>query len=232
MNELFLEDTKAKLLSEYEKAKNPYISYSGGSDSDIIYWLVKNLGLDIPSVMFDTGLEYQATLDHIPEDVFVIKPEKNALRAIKKFGQPFISKFTSEMLYTLQKHGFEFDKEYINLPNALSASKWWNNENSTGKNTMFNINNNKYLKEFLLLHGLPFRVSSKCCDWAKKYTVKNFAKRYDVDLMLLGTRKAEGGLRKHVYKSCIVEPRSISYRIYLPLFWWTDKEKLYYNKKI
>ena len=57
--------------------------------------------------------------------------------------------------------------------------------------SFFNINRNKYLKEFMIENPPTFKISNKCCDLAKKHTSHGYA---DVeDLMVIGIRKAEGG---------------------------------------
>lgn len=65
-------------------------------------------------VFFDTGIEYQATKDHLDYlekryGITIIR-EKASMPiplAVKKYGQPFLSKNVSDMIYRLQKHNFE-----------------------------------------------------------------------------------------------------------------------------
>lgn len=83
------------------KYKKIVCSISGGSDSDVMLDIVwrcdKNNKVDY--VWFDTGLEYQATKDHLKylENKYniKIKPYK-AIKPIplscKQYGQPFINK--------------------------------------------------------------------------------------------------------------------------------------------
>lgn len=40
------------------------------------------------------------------------------------------------------------------------------------KNSMFNISYNKYLKEFIIQNPPDFRISKKCCTYAKKKDLK------------------------------------------------------------
>ena len=238
-------DAYAKLdsvMQEY-KDKNVYVSYSGGSDSDTIMWMLRNKGYSVAAVFFDTGLEYLATKDHVEKminegfHITTIKPKKSIGQTISKSGSPFISKFVSEMLYRLQRHNFDFFEDnkkdpeelLIKFPNAQIAIKWWCNINGPGR---FNIKQNKYLKEFLIKYGLPFKVSNKCCNSAKKTPVKKFAKENNVDMMILGIRKSEGGIRAGQYKNCFVKSKSLSYGMYFPIFWWNNELKSMYDQEM
>lgn len=144
--------------SKYEKI---VCSISGGSDSDVmldIIWRCDKEG-KVEYVWFDTGLEYQATKDHLKllQEKYGI--EIRPYRAIKPiptscktYGQPFISKNVSQNLQSLQRHGFKFeDKHYEELceeyPKVKSKLKWWCNMYDC---SAFNICNNKWLKEFLI----------------------------------------------------------------------------------
>lgn len=231
-------DTFAKfrsVMNEY-KGKKVRIAYSGGADSDDMLWLSKLLGYDISAVFYDTGIEYQATknhVEHMKSEGFKIETIK-ALMPVpisnKKYGHPFISKYVSGMLSRLQRHNFDFknhgnllfDKLYSLYPQCKSALRWWTNQHY-GMGT--NIEWNKGLKEFLIQSGLPFKVSGKCCDGAKKRPFAKYAKEQGIDLILIGIRKAEGGQRSRVIKNCFIPNNGHNTDRYLPLFWWNKKDK-------
>ena len=88
------------------KYKNILCSISGGSDSDVMLDIVWRCDKDnkVTYVWFDTGLEYQATKDHLKylEEKYNIKihPYK-AIKPIpsscKTYGQPFISKQSANL---------------------------------------------------------------------------------------------------------------------------------------
>lgn len=214
-------------------------SVSGGSDSDVMLDLISRVDLNkkVKYVWFNTGLEYQATKDHLDylEQKYNIKIERE--RAIKpipttcrEYGQPFLNKHVSDMLYRLQKHGFKWENGTLDellekYPNCKSALQWWCNAN-----TVLNINRNRFLKEFIIANPPNFKISSKCCDYAKKNASKNLIKKYNVNLVVVGLRRAEGGLRSIKYKNCysIKENQIDDYR---PLFWYKDDNKETYEKK-
>lgn len=220
-------------------------SISGGSDSDVILDLVHRIDLNkkVKYVWYNTGLEYQATKDHLDylEQKYNITIERErAIKPIpltcKEYGQPFISKFVSEQIDRLQSHGFKFEDlpvdELIKIyPKCKGSLRWWCNDykTKTGK-SRFNIERNKYLKEFLIANPPKFKISSKCCHYAKKNVAKKAIKKYDADLNIFGVRQAEGGIRATAYKNCysISEDNVDSYR---PIFWYKDETKAEYEKK-
>lgn len=228
--------------------KNIVCSISGGSDSDIMLDIIYRVDehKKVTYVWFDTGLEYQATKDHLKylEDKYGITIEKEkAVKPIpacaKEYGQPFLSKFVSEMIGRLQRHGFNFkDEPYESLikkyPHCLTGIKWWCNRQAdnlpqNGGKSKFNIEYNKHLKEFLIENPPTFQISNKCCDYTKKKAAHNCIKKYDCDLMITGIRKAEGGIRSSIYKNCYTSGGD-NVDTYRPLFWFKKQDKEEYKK--
>ena len=223
-------------------------SVSGGSDSDIMLDLIYRIDRNkkVKYVWFDTGLEYQATKEHL----IYLKKRYNIdiirERAIKpipitcqEYGQPFLNKYVSEQISRLQRHNFKWeDKSYDELvkmyPKCKSAVKWFCNqytkENNFEKISRFDIGYNKYLREFLIANPPNFRISSKCCYFAKKNVSKNLEKKYNADLQIIGVRQAEGGIRSTAYKNCysINDKKVDTYR---PIFWYKDDTKKRYESK-
>ena len=238
LDKLVFIDTFAKIdsvMDEY-KNKNWRVAYSGGADSDTIMWLLRYCGYEPRGVFYDTGLEYSATLNHIDWmkdqgfNIETVRAKMPIPTSQRKYGRPFISKYVSDRLSRLQKHSFDFQRdgkksfdELIKIyPRCRSALRWWTNDH---KGLGTNISWNKYLKEFLIEYGLPFKVSDKCCDGAKKLPIKEYSKDNDIDLMILGIRKSEGGKRASTYKNCFVLKKSYTYSMYFPLFWWKNDDK-------
>lgn len=244
-NELVFVDTFAKMESVMEqfKDKKVRIAYSGGADSDTLLWLFRYKGYDVSAVFYDTGLEYDATWKQIEYmksqgfNIDIIKAKRPIPTSNKKYGHPFISKFVSEMLQRLQHHNFDFqndgnktfDELVVQYPKAKSALRWWTNTHNGMRN---NIKWNKNLKEFLIENGLPFKVSSKCCEGAKKLPIKEYMKENVIDLIIMGIRKAEGGSRASAYKNCFVPSKSYSYSMYFPMFWWKKEDKEKFDKEM
>ena len=74
-----------------------------------------------------------------------------------------------------------------------------------------------------------FKISNKCCKYAKKDVAKRFKSKGKFDLSLYGVRKAEGGARKTAYKSCFSsqEDGADEYR---PIFWYLSETKKIYEE--
>lgn len=193
-------------------------------------------------VWFDTGLEYQATKDHIKylEEKYNIKiiPYR-AIKPIptscKQHGQPFCSKQASEYISRLQRHNFKFEDKpfeelYKEYPRCKAALLWWCNLKECNS---FNIRWNKWLKEFLIENPPTFKISNVCCKYAKKDVAHKLIEEYLVDLNIIGVRKAEGGVRAGSYKGCFDEKgkyKKITYDNYRPLFWYKDADKKEYDE--
>lgn len=228
-----------KAIGYIDESKKIVVSISGGSDSDIIIDFIHQCGFTdkCQYIFFDTGLEYQATKEHLVYlerryniQINRIKAYKSIPICCKEYGQPFINKFISENIERLQHHGFKWeDKPYNELikeyPGCISAIQWWTNNH---KINQFCIKYKKYLKEFLIENPPDFKISSKCCTYAKKKTAKAYYKDKNPDIVITGVRQAEGGIRATAYKSCYTTGTPDNYR---PIFWFTNEDKSEYNKK-
>lgn len=220
--------------------KSIVCSISGGADSDVVLDICSKCDKDhkIRYVWFDTGLEYQATKDHLKylEEKYNIKIEpKKAVKPIptacKQFGQPFISKNVSEFMSRLQRHGFKWEDEAFDVlikkyQKCSSALKWWCNDN--GKGSSFNIMRNKWLKEFIIANPPEFMISNKCCLWAKKKVAHAFKVESNADLSIVGVRKAEGGSRAAAYKTCFTCYDDVADE-YRPIWWYLNDTKKTYE---
>ena len=234
--------------TKIERSERMVCSISGGSDSDIMLDHLSRLDKEkkVKYIFFNTGIEYEATKKHLEylEEKYGIEIER--IKAItpvpmgcRKYGLPFWSKFVSETIERLQRHGFQwedkpFDELIKKYPKCTSALKWWCNEwkkGEKGQESKFNIGYTRGLKEFMLANPPTFRISSKCCNGAKKDNAKNYLKAYGADLNMVGIRKAEGGIRSSAYKTCFDNATNgQSWDNYRPIFWYTDEDKDYYEQ--
>lgn len=192
--------TKSK-LEGYDPEKI-MVAISGGADSDIMLDLVHRICDGVHYVFFDTGLEYEATKEHIKYlekkydvKIEVEKAKKKIPTTCKQYGQPFLSKRVSELMERLQRHGFQWEDEPLDVllkryPKCRAALRWWCNDFPHRK---YNIQENKWLKEFLIANPPTFHISNKCCQYAKKDAGKDYKKRNEIQLSVVGIRKAEGG---------------------------------------
>ena len=219
--------------------KKVLVAVSGGSDSDIVVDIFRQLFSpdEVEWVWYDTGIEYQATKEHLVylEEKYSIEIKRvKAIKPIpiscREYGQPFISKYVSEMIYRLQKHDFKFEDKPFDVlleeyPNCRVALLWWCNLNGDGSS--FNINRNKLLNEFMIDNPPTFKISNMCCQYAKKKVSEKYKKDNQIDLNVIGVRKSEGGIRSVAYKSCFSGNKQ--HAEYRPIFWYQDIDKQIYN---
>lgn len=248
-NNIIISDafTKANSVVNNDKYKNVMCSISGGADSDIMLDIISKIDYDkkVTYVFFDTGLEYKATKEHLKYlenryDIKIVRERavKPIPRAVFEYGQPFLSKFISEMLERLQAIDFDFtdNLSYEELlekyPNKKEIINWWCNKSvmSNGELGRFNVSYRKYLKEFLIYNPPKFRISNKCCYYSKKLPSKHYVKNNDIDLTILGLRKSEGGIRASAYQNCYDNNVKDGADNYRPLFWFTQEDKEEYEK--
>ncbi len=106
------------IATRLKQHPNAICSYSGGADSDILIDLIEDTRVLFPSiapikyVFFNTGLEMQATKDHIKAtskkygvEIKECRPDIGIVQATRKCGVPFVSKIMSEGLSEWQKKG-------------------------------------------------------------------------------------------------------------------------------
>jgi len=222
------------------------VSVSGGSDSDTVLDLIELVrpfierDCEIHYCYFDLEFEFDATKRHIGhlENKYAIKietkkPRKSIPQSCREHGVPFLSKQVSEYIFRLQSHNFKFELNasfeelYARYPRAKSALRWWCNE--WGDNSSFNISKHFMLKEFLSENPPTFKISEKCCDYAKKYPGDDFAREIDADLTIRGMRIAEGGRRATVPRTCYKPACKDNKPDYCPLWYWTDADKHTYK---
>lgn len=239
--------TKADSILNHKEYKNIACSVSGGADSDIMIDICETVKPhSVHYVWFDTGIEYQATKEHLKylEERYGITIERE--RAIvpvptsnRMYGEPFLSKFVSQCISRLQAHNFDWKDEPFEValerfPKCKSALRWFNNNNyGDGKHTYsrFNISSQKYLREFLIAHPPTFRISDACCKGAKKDVSKEYIKKHKIDLMLVGIRKSEGGVRAGAYSNCFSnEGKYKETNQYRPIFWFSDADRKRYEE--
>lgn len=178
-------------------------SISGGSDSDVMLDLLYKLDWHnrIRYVWFDTGVEYDATKQHLDEleqkygiTIERIRAEKTIPQCVKEYGQPFLSKMVSRTLEELQAipHDWKdrsYEEDLAMYGHQYVMRKWHN----CYKFKMYNIDRNRYLRDFVIENPPWFKISAKCCDYAKKRPAHRFNTGALVDVHCIGVRKAEGG---------------------------------------
>ena len=234
-----IQDALGKCLQQVRNHKKIQVAVSGGADSDTMTDLIIRCGGKEKSVFVfhNTGLEYEATkrqLRHLEEkygiEIQVVPPIKPIPLCVREFGVPFWSKRVSEMIMRLQRHGFQWEDEPLEVllgkyPRCRAALRWWCNDMEAKK---FNIEFVYGLKEFLMAFPPPMPISPKCCYYTKKLPAKKYAASGDFDMVCTGIRKAEGGDRAISFSTCFSQEIAGPNK-YRPLFWFNSNDKASYD---
>lgn len=224
--ELGIADALFRINRDYKRTNGQiYLSFSGGKDSTVVAELIKmaNLPTKIPFVFANTGIELNATLEHVKnfpyENVVLVKPRKPAVKIWKEDGRPIKSKLKSEALGTYQRH--LDDPLGTSRARQLISGEAEKDMKKTGKKTMYGLAK----RDFHLLHpDLEYKVANKCCHYMKKLPFKDFAKQEDMCGTFTGVRNNELGVRSAAYKSCVHIKKlgNKEYVTSMPIFDWTD----------
>lgn len=249
----------AKRLIEHP---NSICSYSGGADSDILIDVIERTRqiFTLPPVryaFFNTGLEMQATKDHVKAtaqkygvEIEEHRPKVNIVQASRTYGVPFVSKIMSAGLSEWQKKGIpltiaqeyesaenkaekrkELKERYPNCESVINFLCCCNSAGEQRPNIQLVINSSKYMRDFIAEYPPDFQISAKCCDYCKKQVAHRVQK--DFDMIITGERRDEGGMRSVPRKDntalCFTETSNGQYRL-RPLYYVTDKDKAWYKE--
>lgn len=180
------------LLTERFKLINPneyYLSYSGGKDSHLLYWFIKEYakidGIEIVGV--DTFMEHDEILNRIKKNSdVVLKPDLTPFEIKERYGIPCFTKWQDNIIYQYQKGS--------RAPSIMRAI--------TGKGTTkFRLN--KQAKKLTLQNKLH-KISAKCDLYNKKKPIAKYEKQTGRKA-IIGIRGDESISRKNLYKDCITK---------------------------
>lgn len=253
-----IESIIARRLKEHPKA---ICSYSGGSDSDILIDLIERTRktFELPPVdyvFFNTGLEMNATKDHVKATaekygvkIREARPKIGIVQATRTYGIPFVSKIMSAGLSGWQKKGVplsiaeEYDKakdkaakrrelkeRFPGCEDVINFLCCCNSAGEPRPNIQLVINSSKYMRDFIKEYPPDFQISAKCCDYCKKQVAHNVQKGYE--MIITGERRDEGGMRSVPRKDntslCFTETGEGQFRL-KPLYYVSDADKAWYK---
>lgn len=173
-----------------------YLSYSGGKDSHLLYWLIKEIIQDdkIKIVGINTYMEHHEIRDRILKNSDVVLfPELKPFEIKEKYGSPCFSKQQDEYIDRYQKGG--------RTKSLMQRIMGFTFIGSDGKEHKSSFSLNKKARE-LLLSGNLHRVSAKCCTYLKKKPAHQYEKETGRK-PILGIRSSEGIMRKSKYQTCL-----------------------------
>ncbi len=241
---------------------NAICSYSGGADSDILIDVIERAReiFSLPPVkyvFFNTGLEMQATKNHVKAtaekygvEIETVRPKVNIVQASRKYGIPFVSKIMSAGLSEWQKKGvplsvaqeyeqaadkqakrLELKERYPKCESVLNFLCCCNSKGEPRPNIQLVINSSKYMLDFIGEYPPDFKISAECCTYCKKNIAHQVQKDYD--MVITGERRDEGGMRSVPRKDntsmCFTETSSGQYRL-RPLYYVSDADKAWYKE--
>lgn len=212
--DFYLEDLRSKFNKI--NIENYYLSYSGGKDSHLLYWFIKQYAPEFSKLQvvgINTYMEHPQIRERIYKNSnIVLLPTMKPFEIKEKHGIPCFSKMQDDWINRYQKGS-----------RCKSVMERINGIDSNGRSwTKYRLN--KKAKE-LLLSGKLHRVSPNCCKYLKKEPARNFEKRTGLK-PVLGVRGQEGILRKGKYTSCFTKDKKFT-----PLWDLTDEmEDAIYKK--
>lgn len=232
--ELLWVEAKQKLIDLVKQQNIPLekiaLSFSGGRDSTIMLKMIEEIGWKnkIRIVFFNTSMEFEATYKFVEKkraEGWIIeetKPKKTMPQIYKEYGYPFHSKKSSDMIYRLQQHKFNFkedtyksfDELIVKYPKCKSALRWL-----TG-HEMGRMTCPLWVKRALVFNDL--KIANKCCEFLKKRPVEDFNKENGIIMNIIGVRKSESLNRDTVYKSCVWSDGK-KWK-YFPLLYFNDQD--------
>lgn len=240
---------------------NAICSYSGGSDSDIMIDLIERVRAvfhlpPVQYVFFNTGLEMQATKDHVKRtaqkygvEIRECRPRINIVQAARKYGVPFVSKIMSAGLGEWQKKQVplsiaeEYDRatdkaakreelrrRYPRCESLINFLCCCNAAGEPRPNIQLVINSSKFMREFIAEYPPDFQISADCCYYCKKQIAHDVQKAYE--MIITGERRDEGGMRSVPRKDntalCFTETGDGQFRL-RPLYYVSDADKAWYK---
>lgn len=179
---------------------NVYVSTSGGKDSACVSKLCKQQYPQIKHIMFNTRLEYQATINLAKKQGAKIIPSTTSwIEFCEKEGYPVGSKQVSKRIHDVRS-------------GAISCAI-----------TLFSKNyglSDKWL-HFLSREFVDFPISQKCCNEFKKRPLHKTGLN-----PILGTRVQESSMRTSAWKKSGCNNYSLDYKrgVSHPISLWTDTD--------
>lgn len=207
----------------YYGAENCAVSFSGGKDSTVLLYIVRELYPDIEAVFADTQLEYpeiRRFVESFP-NVIKLKSEMGFMDVLINYGYPFISKEVAERVHNARRclagGGIITQSTITNSQGHFPART----SQILGIGGFFS---KRYdFSRWRDLLTLDFRISHLCCNEMKKKPFHKYKKK-----MFVGTMTEESMLRRTAWlkTGCNAFNQGVS----KPMSFWTEQDVLKYIK--
>ena len=213
--EVKIEKTKQRIKEWYEHWDGQvYVSFSGGKDSTVLLYIVREMYPDVEAVFSDTGLEFPEIKEFVRsvENVTWLKPKMGFRQVITEKGYPMISKDVADCIEGGRKG-------QIYRLNRLDGTL----KNKEGGKSRYDRSN----WNFLL--SAPFKISGLCCNEMKKKPFKLYEKE-SKNKAFVGTMTEESQLRVSSWLLTGCNSFNTKRPMSTPLSFWTEKDIWNYIK--
>ena len=189
--DFYLYDLKTKFNKI--NPKEYYLSYSGGKDSHLLYWFIKEYAPEFSNIKvvgINTYLEHPEIRDRIYKySNKVLLPSKKPFEIKEKYGIPCFSKEQDFFIYYYQNALRKGKKPSKTIQEKIDGT-YANGFSGISKKAR------KYVKS-----GNAHKITHLCCYYMKKKPAHDFEKKTGMR-PILGVRNGESALRKKAYTSC------------------------------
>lgn len=188
--DFYLYDLKTKF--DKINPKEYYLSYSGGKDSHLLYWFIKEYAHidEIKIVGINTYMEHPEIRERIYNNCDkVLLPVMKPFEIKEKYGIPCFSKEQDYYIYYYQKAL----RENKSIPKSILPKILRTTDFALSKKA------SNYV-----LSGKAHKITHLCCHYLKKEPARKFEKETGLK-PILGIRGNESNLRKNQYTSCFTK---------------------------
>ncbi len=193
-----------------------YLAFSGGKDSTVLKHIIESMGINIPCVFSNTGLEMPEIVKFArkQKNVIEVRPKKPFNEIWQEEGIPVGSKKVAKMIRVLQEGDTGKNSNMHKLYNegvnskGQQAPRW------------------KIPAKWRKFVDSGIAVTDKCCDYLKKEPLDTYAKKTGLkrfDAMMA----SEGGMRGDLHKCNDFGKKPASH----PMLFWLESDIFKYIEK-
>lgn len=191
---------------------SPMVSYSGGKDSSVLLWLVRQELPNTKACFIDTRLEYPEIRSFVRNtpNTLTLRPKHRFKNIVSNWGWPMVSKKVSRFVHDLQNP---------TTKNAATRHLRLTGETLDGTKTLPHYKIPKKWK--FMVKQNRFRFSDRCCVFLKESPFSGLK-----SAQFIGTRADDSQRRKFGYlkNGCNLFGATVTRST--PLAFWTEQDIL------
>lgn len=184
-------EIRFKTKIEYD---NYYLSYSGGRDSHLIYWFIKNYikTEEIPIISVNTRLEHKEIMQRMYHNADkVLIPDNKPMDIKEQYGIPCFTKTQDEYIKRYQRG----NRSEHTMSRILGTTPSKHNLNKKARK--------------ITLSNTAHKISNECCIKTKEDILAKYEKETGRK-PILGVRAAESINRQGAYQTCLAKSGKFS----------------------